>query len=299
MKDKLNTKSLFIALTGKPNVGKSSVLNMILGRKTSIVSPKPQTTRNRITGIFTDKDIQLVFTDTPGRLKVKSELDKYMEKEITETVLGAEACLHVTEAGKDLSYIDIEIINNLKSLDMPVILALNKIDLLKRKSILINQMQSFIEKFPYSAIVPVSAKTNEGKDCLIGEMKKLAVPSVFFFPEDQTSDQNECKLVSEIIREKALRLLNEEVPHGIAVYVDDIKRRSNNILDINSSIYCEREGHKGIIIGKNGLMLKKIGSYSREDIEKLLECRVNLKIWVKVKKDWKNKGSLLRALGYN
>lgn len=295
----MNTKSLFIAITGKPNVGKSSLLNMLLGSKASIVSSKPRTTRNRITGILTDKDTQIVFTDTPGRLKIKSSLDVYMQREINDTVDGADACLHVVEAGKDLSSFDDEIINGLKTLNIPVILAINKIDILKQKSVLISQITKFTDKFNYNAVVPISAKTCEGKDILIEEIKKLTYPSVFYFPENQITDQSQNKIISEIIREKALRLLNKEVPHGIAVYVDSIKKRKNGLIDIDAIIYCEKENHKGIIIGKKGLMLKKIGSYSREDIERNLGCRVNLKIWVKVKEDWKNRDSILKILGYN
>lgn len=295
----LSTKSVFLSIVGKPNVGKSSLLNMAVGCKTSIVSSKPQTTRNRIAGVLTEGDTQIVFTDIPGFLNSKTVLDTYMEREIDDTMSGSDACLHVVEAGVKFSSVDESIISKISDLKVPTVLVINKIDLVKNKSRLIGQMKEYIDKFNYSAIVPISAKTGYGRDTLITEIKKLATPSVFYFPEDQVTDQRDVQIISEIIREKALKFLDKEVPHGIAVYVDSVNERDNVIMDINSSIYCERFNHKGIIIGKNGSMLKKIGSCAREDLEKIFGKKVNLKVWVKIKEDWRNKEGLLRMLGYN
>lgn len=292
-------KALFMSIAGKPNTGKSSILNMLLGSKIAIVSPKPQTTRNRITGILTHGNVQTVFMDTPGIHKPRSCLGKYMDREITTAVKGGDACLHVVEAGKEPSDIDKNLIKKVRDLSIPCVLAINKIDIIKDKSVLINQMKSFSNIFDYSAIVPISAKTFEGKSDLLNEIEALSVQSDFFFPEDDITCEPERKIVSEIIREKALRLLNEEVPHGIAVNIESMKERGDGFTLINATIYCEREGHKGIIIGKGGSMLKKIGILARQDIEKLLDCRVNLIIWVKVKKDWRNKIHILKNLGYS
>ena len=294
----LNTKSIFLSIIGEPNVGKSSLLNMAIGFKASIVSPKPQTTRNRINGILTDEDTQIVFTDVPGFLKSKTTLDSYMEKEIYDTMSGSEACLHVVAAGAKFSSIDEKVISKIKNLNIPSILVINKIDLLKNKSLLIEQIKKFMSEFEYFAVVPMSVKTGYGKDALICEIKKLAAPSLFYFPEGEVTDQTDTKVISERIREKILNLLNEEVPHGIAVNVDHIER-CKRMLTIYSSVYCEKSSHKRIIIGKRGSMLKNIGIYAREDLEHIFKKKINLKIWVKVKENWKNKESLLRELGYS
>ncbi len=293
-----STRAVFLSIVGKPNVGKSSLLNMLVGCKASIVSSKPNTTRNRICGVLTDGGTQIVFTDAPGLLNTKTMLDTYMVKEISDAMSGSDACLHVIEAGCGISSLDAELISRIDTLKVPSILVINKVDLLKNKSVLLGQMKEFIDRFDYWAIVPVSAKTGCGRGELLSEIKKLAVPSIFYFPENQVTDQQEGKMISELIREKVLRFLNAEIPHGVAVYVSSVNRRGG-IIDVDSCIYCEKMSHKGIIIGKRGTMLKKIGSSAREDIEKLLGGKVNLKIWVKVKEGWKNKQDLLKTLGYS
>lgn len=293
-----NRKSLFTSILGKPNVGKSSILNMIVNSKISIVSPKPQTTRNKITGIFTKDNVQLVFTDTPGIFNPRNRLGNYMISEINNSLSGAEACLHVVEAGKDITPQDLKLIDKFKKMNMPVILVINKIDLLKDKSVLMGQIKAYSEAFEYFAIIPVSAKTQSGKKELLSELIKLAKPSVFFFDEDDITDQSERTLICEVIREKMLLLLEKELPHGAAVFVEYFHERSNGITDVNAVIYCERENHKAIIIGKGGKMLKNIGSLARKDLEEMLSRKINLKLWVKVKDNWKNMESVLSDLGY-
>lgn len=293
-----DTKALFISIVGKPNVGKSSLLNMIIDYKVSIVSPKPQTTRNIINGILTMDNIQIVATDTPGIHKSNTLLGKYMDQEIKSSFASADACLHVIEAGGHMSDMDRNIISMLKYKGIPTVLAINKIDKIKKKSIIIEQIKDFISEYKYSAVVPVSARTKYGKEALIKEIKSLSISSQFFFPEDQLTNQSERKIISEIVREKSLKLLNNEVPHGIAVCVESMKNCKNGLIDINSTIYCDNERHKKIIIGKGGSMIKKIGTFARQDIEIMLNNRVNIKIWVKVKENWENKDSMLKLLNY-
>lgn len=298
MNENLNTKSLFVSIVGNPNAGKSSLMNMILGSKISIVSSKPQTTRNKITGIFTQDDIQLVFIDTPGLHRPRTLLGDYMISEINNSFAGSEACLHVVEAIKGITDNDNEFIKKFKKFNKKVILVINKIDLVKDKSDLMQKIEEFSKLFNYNAIVPVSAKTGDGKDVLIKEILKLAVPSVFFFPEDDITDQTERMMASEIIREKLLCFLDKELPHGIAICIERFKERENNIIDIEAIIYCERTGHKGIIIGEKGKMLKEVGSSARKELEKIFDTKINLQLWVKVKENWRNKGSILNTLGY-
>lgn len=297
------TKTAFIAIVGKPNVGKSSLLNTILGKKLSIVSSKPQTTRNRIIGILTKNNVQLVFIDTPGMHIPKTNLGKYMIKSINESISSVDACLMVVEAGAKLKNEELKFIEKFKQSNIKTILAINKIDLLKDKTILMEQIKSFSFLYNFDAIVPISAITRDGIESLILELNELAVESELFFGEDEITDQPERVIVSEIIREKALRFIDKEIPHGIAVFVEGMKegilRDSSPFLDINATIYCERESHKGIIIGKHGNMLKKIGTCARQDMESFFECKVNLNLWVKVKEDWRNRESILRSLGYD
>ncbi len=298
MKNTDETKSLFISLVGKPNVGKSSMLNMIVDSKISIVSPKPQTTRNKIIGILTQNNTQLIFTDTPGLLNPRNKLGNYMVSEIKNSFLGCEACIHAVEAGKRICNRDLALINKFKKMDIPVLLAINKIDLLKNKSVIMDQIKVYTDEFDYFAVVPISAKTYSGREELLNEINKLAKPSVFFFDEDDITDQTERMIVAEIIREKMLCLLDKELPHGAAVCVEYFHERDNEITDIHATIYCERENHKGIIIGKNGSMLKNIGMLARKDLEKMLIRKINLKLWVKVKENWKNIDSVLTDFGY-
>ena len=294
-------KNAFIAIVGRPNVGKSSILNRLIGQKVAIVSSKPQTTRNRIMGVLTQGETQLVFIDTPGLHKPHSRLGDYMVKSVTESVSGVDACLLVTEAGQKKSPADQDLIARFQALEIPAILAINKIDLLPDKTKLVRQITDFSQEFPFEAVVPVSAQDGSGIEALVQELKALAQPGEHFFEEDTLTDQPERILAAEIIREKILRLLNQEIPHGVAVAVERMRERddASGITDIDAVIYCERDPHKGIIIGKGGSMLKKIGMYARSDMERFFDCKINLKLWVKVKEDWRNRENLLRSLGYD
>ena len=294
------TKTSYIAIIGIPNVGKSSILNSMIGEKISIVSPKPQTTRTRIMGILTENETQLVFIDTPGIHKPKTKLGKYMDKSITESVSSVDTCLLVVQAGKSIKDEEAKLINRLYQNNIKAVLAINKIDTVKDKSVLINQISEFSHLFNFESIVPVSAKNKDGIDILKEELKKLAEPGEHLFNDDDFTDQPERVLVSEIIREKILHLLDKEIPHGVAVSVERMREReSSSIIDIDAIIYCERASHKGILIGKQGTMLKKIGTAARIDMESFWGTKVNLKIWVKVKEDWRNSEFILHNLGFD
>jgi len=293
-------KTAFIAIVGKPNVGKSSILNKILGQKIAIVSSKPQTTRTRIMGVLTENDTQLVFIDTPGLHKPRNNLDKFMLRSVNASVAGVDACILVIEADRDISDETLQLIDKFKSMDIPAILAINKIDTIQDKSKLAEQISKISPLYSFEAVVPCSAQTGSGISELKDELQKLAYEGDFMFDEDTLTDQPERVIASEIIREKLLRLLEREVPHGSAVFVERMKeRQDSNIIDIDAVIYCERDSHKGIIIGKGGSMLKKIGTYARQDMEKFFDCKINLQIWVKVKEDWRNRENILRSLGYD
>ena len=293
-------KTAFIAIVGRPNVGKSSILNKMLGQKIAIVSSKPQTTRTRIMGVLTEEETQLVFIDTPGIHKPRTELGKYMVKSVNESVSGVDACLLVTEACRDITDTELKLIEKFKAMDVPAILAINKIDTVKEKSDLMLQIARYSEKFDFEAVVPVSAQNNSGIDELKNELKKLAQEGGHLFDEDTLTDQPERVLAAEMIREKMLRLLDKEIPHGTAVVVERMRTREDkDIIDMDATIYCERDSHKGIIIGKQGAMLKKIGSYARQDMEAFFNCKVNLTMWVKVKEDWRNREGLLRSFGFD
>lgn len=297
----MNNKTEFIAIVGKPNVGKSSLLNRILGQKVSIVSKKPQTTRTRIMGVYTQNEVQLVFIDTPGLHKPRTNLGEYMVKSVKDSISGVDACLLVVNAGEKVLPSDLEFIDKFKCSNIPAVLAINKIDLVTDKTFIIEQIKEYSKMFSFEAVVPLSAKTGDGVSELVDELKKLAVPSEHFFDKDALTDQPERIVAAEIIREKILRLTDKEIPHGTAVVVERMKDRKNKseITDIDAVIYCEKNSHKGIIIGKNGSMLKKIGTYARKDMESFFSCKINLNIWVKVKEDWRNRESILRSLGYD
>ena len=303
MKDNMkdNKRSAFITIVGIPNVGKSSILNRILGRKIAIVSSKPQTTRNRITGIYTEGGDQLVFIDTPGLHKPRTELGEYMVKAINESVQGGDAAVLVVEATGGVRKGEQSLIEKLKKSDMPAILAINKIDTLKnKKKELMEAILTYSELYDFDAVVPISAETGEGFPALMEELKKHCIEGGHFFDDDAVTDQPEKVIVSEIIREKILRLCDKEIPHGTAVVVESMSERDGgDIMDIDATIYCERDSHKGIIIGKKGAMLKKISTYSRQDIERFFGCKVNLQTWVKVKEDWRNRRALLTNFGYD
>ncbi|MGN0551279.1 MAG: GTPase Era [Acutalibacteraceae bacterium] len=295
-----NEKTAFVAIVGRPNVGKSSILNRMLGQKISIVSSKPQTTRTRIMGVLTEAETQLVFIDTPGMHKPRTELGSYMVRSVSESVMGVDACLLVAEAGREASATELSLIEKFKANGIPAVLAINKIDLLKNKEELIKDIAAYSEKYNFTAVVPVSAQNGSGMEELKSELKVLAQQGGHFFDEDTLTDQPERVIAGEIIREKILRLTDKEIPHGTAVVVEKMKtRQDSSIVDIDATIYCERESHKGIIIGKKGAMLKKIGTYAREDMERFFDCKINLTLWVKVKEDWRNRQNILRSLGYD
>lgn len=299
MNTNTNDKSAFIAIVGRPNVGKSSILNRLLGQKIAIVSSKPQTTRNRITGVLTEGEYQLVFFDTPGMHKPKNSLGKYMVRSVSESVGGVDCCMLVVEAGREAGQIELDLIEKFKMLDMPAILAINKIDMLREKDALMKQILEYSKLYDFEAVVPVSAQDGSGMTELLEELKKQASDGGHFFDEDTLTDQPERVIVAEIIREKILRLCDKEIPHGTAVVIEKMKTRDNGILDIDATIFCERDTHKRIIIGKNGSMLKKISTFARQDIEKFFDCKVFLQTWIKVKEDWRNRAQILQNFGYD
>lgn len=294
-----NDKSAFVAIVGRPNVGKSSILNRLLGQKIAIVSSKPQTTRNRITGVLTNGEYQLVFFDTPGMHKPKNSLGKYMVRSVNESVGGVDCCMLVVEAGKEPANTELALIEKFKSLEMPAILAINKIDMLKEKDALMKQILDYTKLYNFEAVVPVSAQDGSGMDELLDELKKQSSEGGHYFDDDTLTDQPERVIVAEIIREKILRLCDKEIPHGTAVVIEKMKTRDNGILDIDATIFCERDTHKRIIIGKNGAMLKKISTFARQDIENFFDCKVFLQTWVKVKEDWRNRAQILQNFGFD
>ena len=292
------TKTAFIAIVGCPNVGKSSILNRLLGQKIAIVSKKPQTTRTKIMGVLTEGDTQLVFTDTPGFHRPKNKLGEKMIQAVSDSVAGVDACLFVVEPEGELRPAEKELIEKFKKLKMPVILAINKVDTLPDKEVLMTRIAELSQVYDFDAIVPVSAMRGINMDALLGELNKLAEESVFFFPEDTLTDQPERVLAAEMIREKLLRNLDREIPHGVAVSIEKMRERDDSdIMDVEAIIYCEKESHKGIIIGKGGAMLKKVSTRAREDMEKFFMCRVNLRCWVKVKEGWRNREGLIHNFG--
>ena len=297
----MERRSAFIAIVGRPNVGKSSLLNKLLGEKIAIVSSKPQTTRTRIMGVLTEEDTQLVFIDTPGLHKPRNDLDRYMLRSINESVAGVDLCVLVTEADQPVAEEEKQLVEKFRSMDMPAVLVINKIDTLQDKTVLAKQLAEWSVLYDFSAVVPCSAQTGDGLTALTKEMRALAAEGDFLFDEDTLTDQPERVIAAEMIREKLLRLLEREVPHGTAVVVERMKERNDGaLIDMDATIYCERASHKGIIIGKGGAMLKRIGTYARQDMERFFGCKVNLQIWVKVKEDWRSRGEgMLRVMGYD
>ena len=291
-------RSAFLAIVGRPNVGKSSLLNRMIGEKIAIVSKKPQTTRTRIMGVLTQGADQLVFLDTPGLVKPKNSLGDYMAKSVASAVAGVDACLLVTEAGAKISPADRDLARRFTELKLPAVLAINKIDLLKDKTPLMGQIGEFAQLYDFAAVVPVSAQAGDGMDELLDELKKLAQPGGHLFPPDTLTDQPERVIAAEVVREKVLRLLDQEVPHGVAAVTESMKDRGG-LLELQVTLYCERPNHKGILIGKGGAMLKKIGSMAREDLEAFFGCKVNLQLWVKVKEDWRQRPETLQSLGFS
>lgn len=292
------TKTAFVAIVGCPNVGKSSLLNRMLGQKVAIVTQKPQTTRTKIMGVLTRGEIQLVFTDTPGYHRPKTKLGEKMIKAVGDGINGVDACLFVTEPEGEIREAELELLKKLKAEKTPVVLAINKIDTVKQKEKIMEKIVAFSSVYDFEAVIPVSALKEENIDILIEELDKLTYESVHFFPDDTLTDQPERVLAGEIIREKMLLLLDKEIPHGVAVSIEKMRERpTGNIMDIEATIYCEKDTHKGIIIGKKGDMLKRISTKARVDMENFFQCKINLQCWVKVKEGWRNREGLIHNFG--
>ncbi|MBO4277522.1 MAG: GTPase Era [Clostridia bacterium] len=290
------TRTAFIMIAGKPNVGKSTLLNTLLGEKVAIVSRKPQTTRNRITGVLTKGEDQYVFTDTPGLHKPKTLLGEYMMKSVGNAAKDSDIILFVVEACKPLNTAEKNALQRYTRSGLPVLLVINKTDG-ANKAQLAEQIGEISAEYDFTAVIPVSALNGDGVEGIMKELDPLLSESVHFFPDDYITDQPERRIFAEIIREKALRLLDDEIPHGIAVSIEDFKEEKG-MVSVRAEIYCERESHKRIIIGRGGSMLKKIGTYAREDAEALFGTKVYLDLWVKVKENWRDRPSLLSDLGY-
>ena len=289
-------KTAFIAIIGRPNVGKSTLLNAILGEKVAIVSKKPQTTRNRITGIHTVGENQYIFLDTPGIHKPRTKLGDYMVKQTSNTLAGVDTAILVVEAREAVGDIEAKMIQRFKSEGIRAILVVNKTDTVRPENI-VKTIAAYAEAFDFEAVIPMVAKNGKGVDILLSECEKFLRESEWFFPEDIVTDQPERQLAAEIIREKLLRMLDEEIPHGTAVTIEEW-REEGNLISIRAEIYCEKASHKGIIIGKGGSLIKKIGSYARQDIEKMLDSRVYLDLYVRVKENWRDSNFNISDFGF-
>lgn len=300
--------SAFITIIGRPNVGKSSLMNKILGQKVAIVSNKPQTTRTKIMGIKTENENQLVFIDTPGFHRARNELDKNMNKAVSDGMSDVDAAVLVVEASPKFKFdsdnlppAEVELINQLKKRKLKAVLVINKIDLLEKKEELLTLITAYTKEFDFETVIPLSAKTGDGVEILLEELRKFSKPSVHYFPDDDITDQPEKVIVAEMIREKLLRTLDKEVPHGIAIdlerFFESDTAAGEPIIEVEATIICERESHKGIIIGKSGSMLKRIGTMARREIEDFFGIRATVKLWVKVKEDWRNRQGLIHTFG--
>ena len=290
-------KSGFVTLIGRPNVGKSTLMNYMIGQKIAITSNKPQTTRNRIQTVLTTEEGQIVFVDTPGIHKAKNKLGEYMVNVAERTLNEVDVVLWLVEPSTFIGAGEKHIVEQLGRVKTPVVLVINKVDMVKKEEVL-TFIDAYRKIYDFAAIVPVSARSGENTEELVKVIMKYLPYGPQFYDEDTITDQPERQIVAELIREKALHALNDEIPHGIAVAIDSMKYR-RKIVDIDATIICERDSHKGIIIGKQGVMLKKIGSTARFEIERMLDCKVNLQLWVKVKKDWRDSDFLIKNFGYN
>lgn len=289
-------KSGFIAVVGRPNAGKSTIINKITGEEISITSKKPQTTRNKILAILNTTEYQLIFIDTPGVHRSKSKLGEYMNSSALQTIGEVDAAILVVDAEKGFGIPEDRICEELKTKKIPTILAINKIDAIKKEEIL-PMIAEASSKMDFKVVIPLSALHSDGVDTLLAEAEKFLVAGPMFYPNDIITDKTEREIAAEIIREKLLRLLEEEIPHGTAIEVYEMKD-TGEILNIGANIYCDKASHKAIIIGKGGAMLKKIGTYAREDMEKFFNKKVNLSTWVKVKDGWRNDNFMLKNLGF-
>ena len=286
-----------LAVVGRPNVGKSTLVNALVGEKIAIVSSKPQTTRNRIYGVLTRGDTQFIFMDTPGFHRPRTKLGDYMVRAASESIADVDAVLLLAEPIANVGEQETQLIERIKQSGVPSILVINKTDTVKPEELLA-VIDIYSHEHEFDAVVPVSARRGDGLDELLEEIKKYAAEGPFLFDEDAVTDQPERKIISELIREKMLYCLEREVPHGTAVEITKFSERDSGIIDVEATIYCEKAGHKGIIIGKNGSMLKKIGAMAREDIEKFMGAKVYLQTWVKVKENWRDSDFLVKSFGY-
>ncbi len=287
----------FAALIGRPNVGKSTLMNRMIGQKIAITSSKPQTTRNRIQTVYTDSRCQIIFLDTPGIHQAKNKLGEYMVNVAERTLSEVDVILWLVEPSTYIGAGEQHIIGRLRGVKTPVILVINKVDTVKKEDVL-TAIDTYRKELNFADIVPVSALKGDNTDELLTVIRKYLPEGPMYYDEDTVTDQPMRQIAAELIREKALRSLNDEIPHGIAVLIDSMKERDNGLFDIEATIVCERDSHKGIIIGKQGAMLKKIGSAARYEIEALLGARVNLKLWVKVRKEWRDSELYVRNYGY-
>ena len=295
----MEKKSGFVALIGRPNVGKSTLMNTLIGQKIAITSDKPQTTRNKIQTVYTDERGQIVFEDTPGIHKARTKLGEYMTGVVKHTLRDVDLILWIVEASTYIGQSDMQIAENLKGSDKPVILAINKTDKLKSKEAVLEIIDKYSKLLEFTEIVPLSALKANNTDRLLEILYNYLPEGPYYYDEDTLTDQPLRQLAAELIREKALRYLSDEIPHGIAVEIVKMKNRSKTLVDIEADIICERESHKAIIIGKSGSMLKKIATTARKDIENLMDISVNLKVWVKVRKDWRDSDIQMKNFGYN
>ncbi len=294
----MKTRSLFAALVGRPNVGKSSLLNALLGEKIAIVTDKPQTTRTRITGVLTVYEVQYVFVDTPGLHKAYNKLSGAMVKAVHSSLGDVDLAILLIDASQKIGAPELELIEDIKKSGLPSVLVINKIDLLPKKEDVAAVIANVAKLHDFDAVIPASVLQNDGVDIVLKAITPFAEESVHYFPEDSLTDQPERLLVAEMVREKLMQNLQQEVPHGVAVVVERMHERENGaIMDIDVTVYCERKTHKGIIIGKGGAMLKKIASQARADMEHFLDIKVNLQCWVKVKEGWRDSENFIRDIG--
>ena len=293
----MNTKTAIITIAGRPNVGKSTLTNRLVGEKITIVSNKPQTTRNRICGVVSKGDTQFVFVDTPGYHKPRTKLGEYMVNSVKDSIADVDLTLLMVEPIASVGAQEQMLLEELGAKRTPVILVINKIDSLEKEKLL-EVIAAYSEAYRFEAIIPLSARTGDGIDNLMAECEKYTVESPFLFPDDITTDQPERQVMAEIIREKLLWNLEKEIPHGTAVEINTFTERDNGIIDLDATIYCEKPSHKGIIIGKGGEMLKKISSMARADCEKFMGTKVYLTTWVKVKENWRDSDFMVRNFGY-
>ncbi|MBQ7990923.1 MAG: GTPase Era [Oscillospiraceae bacterium] len=295
------SRSVFAAITGRPNAGKSSLLNALVGEKIAMVTDRPQTTRTKITGVLTEGDLQYVFIDTPGIHKAHNRLGHYMNKAVRQAVTDIDAAVYMADVTRKMSDIDHDWIKGYMEQEIPVILVLNKCDLVEDKGNIAMRIAEYSDLGDYAAVIPVSVKRNDGVDLVKAEIEKFASESVHYFPDDKLTDQPEKVIMAEMIREKLMKLTYEEIPHGLAVVIDGltegVTKSGEDIMHVSAVIYCERESHKGMVIGKNGAVLKKAGSLAREELENFFGIKTDLKLWVKVREDWRNNEGLIKNFG--